>query len=152
MSKTGRPPLLDDKKKAEILAILATGCGRRTAAYYVSCDPKTIYNTAKRNAEFAGKLARNEHYAEITHLNNLHRAGKDLRYWRASTWVLERLFPQKYGTRAHDAISPQQLTDLIERIAEMIVEEVPVAKYRKQILARFQILINQAKKEMSMNK
>ena len=36
-------PVLDDKKKAKIIALLANGSSRRMAARYVGCAPSTIH-------------------------------------------------------------------------------------------------------------
>lgn len=142
MSHLGRPQVLDEHKKKTILALLNVGCTRRTAAGYVNCDPKTIYNTAQRDPAFAERLARAENAAEFAHLANLNKAGQELRYWRASAWVLERLFPDRFGVRSPDAISPQQLALLLNRIVEMLVEEIPVARFRKQVIFRLQQILS----------
>ncbi len=135
MSKRGRPALLDEQKKAEILAVLALGCNRRTAANYVNCHPKTIYNEALRDPNFAEQLSRREASAEIAHLGNINNAAKQSSYWRASAWCLERLYPDRYAARAPDTVTPQQLSDFIGRVAEIIVQDVPVDRYRKLVMA-----------------
>ena len=56
MAKRGRPPVLDEGKQREIVAILTMGCSRRTAAQYVGCAPNTIQSTAERDPKFAEKL------------------------------------------------------------------------------------------------
>jgi hypothetical protein len=133
--------MLDEKKKAEILAILSTGCSRRTAASYVRCDPKTIYNTARQDEEFANKLQGMECAAEIAHLMNINRAGKQPNFWRASAWHLERLNPDKYGRRSPDLLSPRQVCDFISCMCSALLEEVPVARFRKRIIARINEMI-----------
>ncbi len=60
MAKRGRPPVLDEMKQREIVAILSMGCSRRTAAHYVGCAHSTIQYTAERNDKFAEKLDRAE--------------------------------------------------------------------------------------------
>jgi hypothetical protein len=150
MPKPGRPQVLTEKKKAEILAILSTGCGRGTAAAYVRCALKTIANTARRDPEFAANLAQRENSPEIAHLTNLNRAGKDERYWRASAWTLERMFPQKYGVRPPDSITPEQLSVLMTQVAEMIVREITVARVRKRVIASFGRLLLQTKKLLAL--
>jgi hypothetical protein len=144
MANAGRRCVLDDKKKSRILVLLMSGCSRVTAANSVGCHPKTIVNTAKRDQDFAKRLALAEDASELIHLDNINKAGKDTRYWRASAWMLERLHPERFGTSKPDAVTPAQVTSLIVQIAEIIVQEIPVAMYRKQILKRFDRLLAEA--------
>jgi hypothetical protein len=136
MPTPGRPQLLDTPKKNTILSLLTVGCSRTTAAHYVNCDPKTIYNTARRDPEFADRLARAENSSEFTYLARILKAGDEPRYWRSAAWALERMFPDRFGARSPDSVTPQQLSVLINQLMEMLVEEVPVAMYRKKIIER----------------
>jgi hypothetical protein len=136
MSTHGRPQSLTDSKKKTILALLTVGCSRTTAARYVNCDPKTIYNTAQRDREFADELARAETSAEYAYLARLFKAGDDPKYWRAAAWALERMHPDRFGVRSPDSITPGQFTILLGRLTEMLIEEIPVEMYRKKVLAR----------------
>jgi hypothetical protein len=123
MSKRGRPTVLDETKKSEILAILSTGCNRQTAANYVDCAPKTIYNTALRDPKFAKKLSRMETSSEVVHLVNVNIAARNPSYWRASAWALERLLPKRYGQRKPDTVTPEQLEGMMKAFAEIAPEE-----------------------------
>jgi hypothetical protein len=145
MAKVGRPRVLNEKKKSLILALLRSGCSRVTAARSVNCHPRTILNTAKRDPEFAEKLALGENAAELTHLDNINKAGREVKYWRASAWMLERLHPERFVKSNPDAITPSQITTLIVQIAEIIIQEIPAAKHRKQILKRFDRLLVEAR-------
>jgi len=148
MSRRGRPPVLDEIKKAEILAVLATGCNRQSAANYVGCDLKTIYNTALRDPQFEEKLVNRETSSEIAHLVNLKNAGKETRFWRASAWFLERLLPDRYAARTPDTFTVEQFSRLVSAIAQMMVEEVPVDRYRKKMLARLDKLLGDAPEQI----
>jgi hypothetical protein len=147
MSRRGRPPILNDVKKAEILAVLASGCPRQTAAHYVGCDLKSIYNTALRDPEFAEQLYKREAHPEIFHLMNVKNASHEPRYWRASAWYLERCRPDHYASRDLDLVTHDQLARFMDRFTEMLVEEIPVDRYRKQVMAR----MNQFLAEMPDN-
>jgi len=68
------------------------------------------------------------------------RAARKEQYWRAAAWALERTFPERYGRRDPEAITIEQLTRLLSRFADIIVEEVPVAAHRKRILKRLERL------------
>jgi hypothetical protein len=144
MSTAGRPHALSEMKKSQILALVKTGCGKATAARAVNCHPDTIANTARRDPEFAKKLALADNAAQLVHLDNVNKAGSDVKYWRASAWVLERLNPDRFGRSTPDAVTPPQLAALLLEIADVIVEEIPVARYRTRILKRFDEILKEA--------
>lgn len=58
MAKRGRPPVLDEFKRGQIVGMIAMGGSRRTAAGYVGCSVSTIQNTADRDPQFAESLRR----------------------------------------------------------------------------------------------
>ncbi len=136
MAKRGRPPVLDEGKQREILAILSVGCSRRTAAHYVSCATSTIQNTAERDERFAARLDRAENQAVVTHMTNINKAAKKAQYWRAAAWALERLKPEEYASPHPDLLTAEQMLRLMEFLSQIIVDEVPVGEYRKNILKR----------------
>ena len=136
MASRRRRTVLDDLKKHEILAILAVGCSQRTAARYVGCAPSTIRRTAQRDPAFAKELGRVECQSEIANLKNIQKAARQEKYWRAAAWALERKNPEDFARRGPDVISVDQLKQVLAGFAELIVAEVPVAKYRKNILKR----------------
>ena len=144
--KRGRKPVLDGYKRREILAILAIGGSRRVAAKYVGCAVSTIQNTANRDPKFAEQLRQKEYGSEIGYLENIRNAARNERYWRAAAWALERLDPENYGRRSPDAITIGQIKEIMGQFAEIIVEEIPVAQYRKNVLKRFDAISGQLKK------
>ncbi len=70
-------------------------------------------------------------------MQNLRNAARDEKHWRASVWWLERRSPERYGRRSPDAISSEQLREVIEQLAEVIVEGVASQTEREQLLNRF---------------
>jgi hypothetical protein len=145
MSNRGRHLILDEEKRSLILNLLESGCGRATAACAVNCHPNTIVNTAKRDPEFADCLALAERKAEIAHLENVNAAGSNPQHWRASAWFLERVIPEKYGKTNRAAVSQSDMAKLVTEVANIIVQEIPVALYRKQVLKRFDALLKQTR-------
>jgi len=137
MVRRGRPPSLDEDKRRLVLAILAVGCSRRTAAKYVGCAHTTIQRTALRDPEFAKRLECAEGMAELGYLKNIQTAAKKEQYWRAAAWVLERRHPQEWGPRSPNVLTPGEVHQLLAALARIVVEEVPVAAYRKNVLKRF---------------
>ena len=136
MAKRGRRPVLDQYKKREILAILFVGCSRRTAARYVGCDPKTIVNTAERDAAFAKSLREAEQKSEIDNMKNIQEAAKKAQYWRAAAWILERRNPEDFAPKNPNALTIDDLRQLLAEFVQIIMEEVTVAKYRQRLLKR----------------
>ena len=132
--------MLDEVKKREILAILAVGGSRRTAARYVGCAVSTIQNTACRDAQFEQAIRRAEHQSELGHLQNIQTAAKQEQHWRAAAWALERRNPDEFGRRKPDVFTPEQIQFLLAQLAEIVLNEVPVASFRKRILKRLDAL------------
>lgn len=137
MGKRGRRPVLDEIKRSEILAILTVGCSRRTAAKYVGCAVSTIRNTADRDPGFAEKLRRAECQSEIAYLKSIQQAARKEQYWRAAAWTLERKNPAEYARRGPDVITSDQVKEVLAELAEIVVDEIPAPRYRKNILRRF---------------
>lgn len=140
MAKTGRPPVLDEYKRREILAIVSVGCSRRTAARYVGCSVSTIQNTAARDPAFGQRLRRAEHSAEVGYMRNIQKAAAKEQYWRAAAWALERINPDDFAPRRPDALRIDQAVALLMELTEILVEEIPAARYRKAVLRRVQEL------------
>ena len=140
MGQRGRPPVLDDAKKREILAILSVGCSQRTAVRYVGCNASTIRNTAQRDPHFAETLRQAKCNAEIGLMKNIRNAAKKEQYWRAAAWALERGFPERYCRRGPDVITVEQISTLLAQFTDIIVAEVPVARYRQRIVKRLETL------------
>lgn len=141
MANRGRPPVLDAMKRREILAILSVGCSRRIAARYVGCDAATIRNTAERDPAFAEQIQRAENGSQFAFMKNIQNAAKKEQYWRAAAWALERINPEDFAPRSPEAVTLEQAINLMTQLSEIIVAEVPVAKYRKPILRRVEELI-----------
>ena len=140
MAKCGRKPVLDQYKKREILAIIAMGCSRRTAARYVGCAPSTITNTAERSVAFAKSLRQAEQKSEIDNMKNIQDAAKKAQYWRAAAWILERRNPEDFAAKNPNALTIDDMRQLLAEFVQIIMEEVTVAKYRKRLLKRLAVL------------
>jgi hypothetical protein len=129
-----KPGVLDDGKQREILAIISMGCSLAAAAEYVGCAVSTIQRTADRDPLFAESLGRARNNTELDLVRNIRNAAKNEKYWRAAAWALERFFPQKYQSRRPDVLTPEQVAQFIREFARMIVQQLPVERYRKNII------------------
>ena len=135
MGKRGRRPVLDDKKRGQILAILSVGCSQNMAAQYVGCAVSTIQRTAERDPTFAKSLREARGNAEIGLVKNIRNAAKKEQYWRAAAWALERGFPEKYARRGPDVITIEQIGLLLTKFSEIIVRDLP-ERHRTEILKK----------------
>jgi hypothetical protein len=141
----GRPTVLDNTKQDTILGVLSLGCPRRTAASIVGCSPNTIRNTAKRNPAFAKRLRRADNASELGWIKNITDAGKMPQYWRAAAWALEHVKPELYAKRSPQIITVKQISQLMTKFAQIVCDEIPVDRYRKAVLKRFDELRRQLK-------
>jgi hypothetical protein len=135
-NELGRPPVLDDKKKADICAVVLAGGSRAIAAAYVGCHPDTIRNTEARDAEFASALEAAESKHEVLQLSYINNAGKEGRYWRAAAWVLEHRYPTRYGLHRTNLYSLEQMTHVLTQFAELLLDEISDEDLRRRLLAR----------------
>jgi IS30 family transposase len=88
MTKNGRPQILDETKKKQIIALISSGLSMREAARYVRCSASTIANEANRDKEFDEELAQAGVNSQLRALTRIIDAGKTS--WRANAWFLER--------------------------------------------------------------
>ncbi|MEX0937206.1 MAG: hypothetical protein WDZ59_05045 [Pirellulales bacterium] len=114
----GRPEVLDQAKRGTVCALVAIGCSRSQAAEYVGCSPSTITRLAQRNEPFAEQLRQAEMQREVTPLKNVVAASG--RSWRAGAWLLERMYPDRYGRRQPDAVSRGEVIHFAEQMGRII--------------------------------
>ena len=139
MIKRGRPPVLDDGKRKEILAIVSVGCSQANAARYVGCAPSTIRATAERDPKFAEQLGRAVSNSELGLVRNIRNAAKKEQYWRAAAWALERGFPEKYARRGPDVITIEQVAVLLAGLTEIVFTDVP-ERHRKGVVKQMDVV------------
>jgi hypothetical protein len=139
-----REGILDQSKRATIVALLTNGSSRRIAARYVGCSPSTITRTADRDPQFAEQIERAEQEAEILALRNLRNAASQERYWRASAWLLERKNPRDFGPCTIDVLGRRQTIDTMVKLFSFLSDGMPDAQcdhlFRKmdELLDEFQ--------------
>ncbi len=141
MGRKQQSNLLDEQQRHDIITILSVGCSRETAAKHVGCGVNTIHKVAKQDAVFDEKIRQAESHHELKQLQNIHLAAE--KHWQASAWMLERKYPEHYARRDPRQLTLLQVGQLLAQFADIIVAEVPVAKYRKSILSRLKQLTAQ---------
>lgn len=137
--------ILDETKRSQILAILAVGCSRQAAARYVGCCPSTIRSAALRDPDFARCMEQAEGRGELSYVERIHRAAGKEQYWRAAAWMLERRHPEEWAPRDPKVLTVDDARQLLAALAQIVVDEVPAAAYRKQVLRRVGGLLTEAR-------
>ena len=126
-------PVLDDKKKAKIIALLANGSSRRMAARYVGCAPSTITRTLARDPAFREQLAAAEQNADIDALRALRVAARKPRYWRAAAWLLERRHPDNFARRKPETYTPEEFLRCVALLMEILDKDLPEENYQRAL-------------------
>lgn len=147
MTPQGKP--LDKVRQGQILALLSVGCSRKFAAEFVGCSRRTIWNTAKRDRNFAAEMKRAAAQAEVLHLQQIAAAGK--KDWRASAWWLERKLPERYALRKPQVMTVEQVQKALTELAQVVCEAVPTADQRNVIMARVKEVARELRAEASVD-
>jgi hypothetical protein len=118
-----RPPVLDDVRRAEVLALATYGFSRRAIANYVGCAPNTIANTAARDPDFALQLRRSTQHFVCRNIENVQRHA--MQSPKNSLWLLERLQPDQFARRSPHSITPAQLNRKFQSWIKALVAAAP---------------------------
>ncbi len=124
---------LDERRRAEICAIVGVGCSQATAARYVGCTPGAISAAKKRIASFREEMLRAEAHHELVLVRRIHEAAAGPNGWRAAAWLLSRRYPERYAARAAETVTPQQIQDSLEYFAAQVAREVKDPSARSRI-------------------
>jgi hypothetical protein len=127
---TGRPKVLDDSKRAQLVAVVAAGFTVRDAARLVGCTRKTVGNEARRNRQFALELRRAKSQAQIHPLRMMQQAATT--NWRAAAWWLERLAPETFAQPVEAALGRREANKFVADLIAIIDQAVasPVERER----------------------
>lgn len=147
-----RRAALDNEKKEAVVALLTVGCSQRLSARYAGCPESTLRSVIARDPVFAARVRQAKCDAEVGLLESIRNASKKEQYWRAAAWILERSFPDRYARRGPDVITVDQIGYLLAQFAQILTEEVPVARYRKPALRRLEDLCRNLSRHVARGK
>ena len=131
-------------EKKNIIAIVTVGCSRETAARYIGCSPYIIRREISENKKFAAELLRAEEDSEVYFINKIRQAANKEQYWRAAAWALERRCPNRYASRGAGTLNMDQVREMVSRLAEIVIQEIPGGPERRRILKRIHDLLRRA--------
>lgn len=133
-----RPPKLTPEVAKTIVEAVSIGVPIETAAHFAKVSRSTVYAWQKRGEreksgiyrDLLDKIKHAHSSVEVRHLGLVtHAASK---HWQASTWLLERLFPERYGPKQQIKL---QLEAEIGRVLDRAKELLPEDAYEQFLAA-----------------
>lgn len=130
LGEPGRPPILNDTDKVQILlAALRDGNYRETACKLAGISKQTLYNALKRAEAgdeqailFVDALEKAEALAESETVGNVRSASKLPQFWAAGMTWLERKSPDRWGRRQDDTSAPKVIVQIGARDSDVQVQ------------------------------
>lgn len=127
--------------KNGFLAVVALGASLETAARYFKREPQEILDALTDDADFQRDFKQAQEQAEVFFLKQVKTAALDAKNWRAATWSLERLRPDRYGRVKADAISVEEIKTLFARLRATIAAEFADENERQKLEAKLDALL-----------
>jgi hypothetical protein len=120
--KRGRPPTFDDIKRAQLCAMIESGCSIRYAAARLGINRSTVGYACRKDPAFAERLKHAENERDLLAVRRIHNAGE--KSWRAAAWLLERNAPEHFSFRNqnHDPWKHLGKRRLKQLVADILFE------------------------------
>jgi hypothetical protein len=140
MAKRGRRRIFsDNRKRAKVLGFLRAGGSRGDAAKSVGTTHKTLCDECNRDPQFAMALDDAELSGKLRLLRIIQsEAGKNAKY---ACWLLERKFPNEFGRRAADVVTPAELVSAISMFVSNVTSVIP-AECRVDVQRQLTLVID----------
>ncbi len=132
---------LDATEKNGVLAVVALGASLETAARYFKREPREIVEALTADADFQRDFKQAQEQAEVFFLKQVKTAALDAKNWRAATWSLERLRPDRYGRTKANAISVEEIKALFARLRETLAAEFSDENERQKFEEKLDALL-----------
>ncbi len=139
--KTKKKAALDATDKNGVLAVVALGASLETAARYFKREPRELVEALTADADFQRDFKQAQEQAEVFFLKQVKTAALDAKNWRAATWSLERLRPDRYGRIKANAISVEEIKALFARLRETFAAEFADEAERRKIEEKLDALL-----------
>ena len=130
MSSAGRPRILDDKKRTQIVALIGAGLGLQDAVRYAGCSVSTARREMLRDPEFRQDVRAAEVRSQLEALRAMRAAAST--HWRAAAWMLERTNPRRFARTSSRNFKVDELRAVFDDVIQAAVEEIddPIVRAR----------------------
>lgn len=133
--------------RGRIIGMVLMGCDLEIAAHTVGWSEQRLKKECDKNPQFAADLALREGSVELHHMKNVHKAGEDVKHWRASTWWLTRKSAERRERRLGRSIALDDLHVWVEEIIDTIWAEVTSAEDRDRLTLRLLQMLDRMDQE-----
>jgi hypothetical protein len=116
---------LTESQKETICRFLARGHSNEMAADYAGCTLEMIQKEELFDHAFAERCAHSRLRSEIVLLQRMTNATDDKKNWRAASWLLERLYPERYARRKPRTYTRAQLEEHLSGLGQILVTMLP---------------------------
>jgi len=118
-----RRRLQDKEVRRKFLTILSTCGSRAAAAAALGFHADTVGREMERDGRFRASVEMNERRFEAAMLRE--HARHEKKDFRAIEWRLERKFPDDYGKRDPDTVTPEMLAGAVNSVLLSILSVIP---------------------------
>ncbi len=128
--------MLTPVQRDQVCGILALGCDRETAAGYAACTTTDIHRTMEQDAQFAARIRHTEAGAEMSCMQTVRAAAKDVKNWRAAVWWLEMHAADRFKPRGAGEVSIAQLHEFLKVLSTILCDEIECESDRRRVIGR----------------
>lgn len=122
-------------ERGKILGMAYMGCDVDAAAHTVGWSAQRLAEECQNNPEFAKELAEREGLAELHHMRNVHKAAEDTKYWRASSWWLEKRAAARRERKASHGFTIGEIQLFLEELVDLVFETIASEEDRDRLIA-----------------
>lgn len=137
MSSVGRPRILDDKKRQQIVTLIGVGLGLQDAVRYAGCSVSTARREMLRDPEFCNDCRAAEVRSQLEALRAMRDAAST--HWRAAAWMLERTNPRRFARPSSRSFKVDELRAVFDDVVQAAVEEIDDPVVRARVTRRLVI-------------
>lgn len=112
------------EKRERLLDNLRTGMSVEAACTQSSISRATYYLWIEEDEEFAEEVEAAKDFSEATLLQTIKYQGEAKQDWRASAWILERRFPDRWGAKREVDVNVNNTTNETDDIIISMIEQI----------------------------
>ena len=107
-------------RQERILENLRAGLTKEVSATQAGISPRSFYYWVEHDEQFAEEVQAAIDFSEAVLLAELKAQGQARQDWRASAWLLERRFPERWGAKRELEVNMKNDSNGIAEVMAMI--------------------------------